>query len=65
MLNSKGMIKKANLSFTTMFFWLLVHNRLSLTSADNILTWYNAVLVAALVTGLEIDFAKLLITVIH
>ncbi len=35
------------------------------TNADNILTWDREVLVAALVAGLEIDFEKLLLTVIY
>ena len=34
-------------------------------SGDNILTWDRVVLVATLVDGLEINFAKLLIMVIH
>lgn len=60
-LDPRGMIKKADLPFTAKFFWLLVRHRLSPTTADNILTWDRSVLVASL----EIDFAKLLITVIH
>ena len=35
----KGAIKKANLTFTTKFLWLLVHHCLSPTAADNIITW--------------------------
>lgn len=59
-----GCIRKANLTFTTKFFWLLVYHRLSPTIAYNILTWDRTVSVATLVAGLEI-FAKLLISVIH
>ena len=48
-LDTKGLIKNTNLTFAAMFFWLLVHHRLSPTAADNILTWDRTVLVAALV----------------
>lgn len=34
-------------------------------AADNILTWDRVVMVVALVAGLEIDIANLLISVIH
>ena len=51
--------------FVAMFYWLLVQHRLSQANVDNILTWDRAVLVAALVPGLEIEFVKLMITVIH
>ena len=34
----KGAIKKANLTFTTKFLWLLVLHCLSPTAADNIVT---------------------------
>lgn len=58
-------IKKANLTFVTKFFLLLVPNHLYPTAADNILTWDRAVLVPALVAGLEIDVAQFLIFVIY
>ena len=35
----KGAIKKANLTFTAKFLWLLVCHYLSPTTADNIVTW--------------------------
>ena len=35
----KGVIKKANLTFTTKFLWLIVRHCLSPTAADNIVTW--------------------------
>ena len=35
----KGAIKKANLTFTVKFLWLLVRHCLSPTAADNIVTW--------------------------
>ena len=50
-LDTQGLIKKANLTFVAKFFWLLVHKCLSPTTAYNILTWDRAVLVAALVAG--------------
>lgn len=65
MLNPRGLMKKANLNFAAKFFWLLVLHRLSPTVADNVLTYNRAELVVALVEGLSIDFAKILIIVIH
>ena len=35
----KGAIKKANLTFTTKFLWIIVRHCLSPTAADNIVTW--------------------------
>ncbi|KAG5615474.1 hypothetical protein H5410_015298 [Solanum commersonii] len=58
-------IRKATLNFAAKFFWLLVRNRVSLTKADNQLTWDKAVMVAALVAGVEIDFARMLLEEIH
>lgn len=65
MLDPRGLINKVNLTFAAKFFWLLVRHLLSPTTAVNILTWYITVLVVGLVAGLEINFAKLLISVIH
>ena len=39
----KGAIKKANLTFTAKFLWLIVRHCLSPTAADNIVTWDRAV----------------------
>ena len=64
MLDPRGLIKKANLTFTSKFFWLLFRHRLYPAGENNIITWDRAVLVAALVAG-GIDFARLLISVIH
>ena len=64
-LDPKVFIRKANLTFTSKFFWLLVFHRLYPIAADNILTWDRAILVAALVSGLKINFSKLLISVIY
>ncbi|KAG5596525.1 hypothetical protein H5410_037757, partial [Solanum commersonii] len=52
-------IRKATLTFMAKFFWLLVRNRVSPTKADNQVTWDRAVMVAALVAGVEIDFARI------
>ena len=65
MLESRGLIKKDNLTFAAKFVWSLVFHYLSPMVAYNVFTWDRAVLVAALVAGLEIDFASLLIFVIH
>ena len=61
----KRAIKKANLTFTTKFLWLIVHHFLSPTVADNIVTWDLAVLIAAMIAGFEVDFAWILQTVMH
>uniref|UniRef100_M1DLJ6 Integrase core domain containing protein n=1 Tax=Solanum tuberosum TaxID=4113 RepID=M1DLJ6_SOLTU len=58
-------IRKVTLSLVAKFFWLLVRNMVSPTKADNQLTWDRAVMVAALVAGLEIDFARMLLAEIH
>uniref|UniRef100_M1DNH1 Integrase core domain containing protein n=1 Tax=Solanum tuberosum TaxID=4113 RepID=M1DNH1_SOLTU len=58
-------IRKATLNFVAKFFWLLVRNRVSPTKADNQLTWDIAVMVATLVVGVEIDFARMLLAEIH
>ena len=53
----KGAIKKANLTFTVKFVWLIVLLCLSPTAADNIVTWDRSVLMAAMIAGFEVDFA--------
>ncbi|KAG5615758.1 hypothetical protein H5410_015582 [Solanum commersonii] len=58
-------IRKATLSFMAKFFWLLVRNRVSPTKADNQVTWDRAVMVVALVAGVDIDFARMLLAEIH
>ncbi|KAG5599216.1 hypothetical protein H5410_030586 [Solanum commersonii] len=58
-------IRKATLNFSVKFFWLLVCNRVSPTKANNQLTWDRAIMVAALVEGVEIDFAHMLLAEIH
>ena len=65
MTEPKGAIKKANLTFTTMFLWLFVHHCLSPTAADNIITWDRVVLMVAMIAGFEVDFAWLLQAVMH
>ena len=55
-LDPRSVINKANLTFVDTFLWLLVSQRLSPTSVDNILTWHRAVLVSAKVARFEIDF---------
>ena len=65
MLDPISLIRKAKLTFTAKFLWMLVRHLLSPTAADNIFTWDRAVLVIAFVAGLEIDFAKLLILETH
>ena len=64
-LESRGLIKKTNLPFAPKFIFLLILHCLSPISFNNILTWYKAVFVAAMVTGFEVDFPRLLLAVIH
>ena len=65
MTDPKGAIKKANLTFTAKFLWLLVRHCLSPTTADNIVTLDGAVLIAAMIAGFEVDFVWLLQAVMH
>ena len=65
MTEPNGAIKKANLTFTAKFLWLLVRHCLSPTAADNIVTWDRAVLMAAMIAKFEVDFAWLLQAVMH
>uniref|UniRef100_M1DUI3 Integrase core domain containing protein n=1 Tax=Solanum tuberosum TaxID=4113 RepID=M1DUI3_SOLTU len=58
-------IRNATLTFVAKFLWLLVRNRVSLTKADNYVTWDRAFMVAALVAGVEINFARMLLAEIH
>ncbi|KAG5595736.1 hypothetical protein H5410_036968 [Solanum commersonii] len=58
-------IRKATLNFVAKFFWLLVRNRVSPTKTDNQLTWDRVITVVALVAGVEIDFACMLLIEIH
>uniref|UniRef100_M1DX05 Integrase core domain containing protein n=1 Tax=Solanum tuberosum TaxID=4113 RepID=M1DX05_SOLTU len=58
-------IKKSTLTFVAKLFWLLVRNWVSPTQADNVLTWDCTVMVAALVAGMDINFARILIAEIH
>ena len=53
----KGAIKKDNLTFMAKFLWLIVCHYLPPTAADNIVTWYLAVLMAVMIAGFEVDFA--------
>ena len=64
-IDPRGLIKKATLTFAAKFFWLLARHMLSPTQEDNVVTWDVEALVAALEVGLEIDFARVLILVIH
>ena len=65
MTEQKGAIKKANLTFTANFLWLIVRHCLSPTAANNIVTWDRAVLMAAMIVRFEVDFVCLLQAVMH
>ena len=62
---AEGAIKKASMTFTAKFLWRIVRHCLSPTAADNIVTWDRAVLMAAMITGFEVDFTWLLQAVMH
>ena len=61
----KGAIKKANLTLTTKFLWLIVRHCLSPTTADNIVIWDSVVLMVAMIARFEEDFTWLLQAVMH
>ena len=65
MTEPKGAIKKANLTFTVNSLWLIVRHCLSPTAADNIVTWDQATLMAAMIAGFEDDFSWLIQVVMH
>lgn len=50
MLDRRGLIKKANITFSFKFLDMLVCHNLSPTTVDNILTLNRAVIVATLVS---------------
>uniref|UniRef100_M1DUI5 Integrase core domain containing protein n=1 Tax=Solanum tuberosum TaxID=4113 RepID=M1DUI5_SOLTU len=58
-------IRKATLRFTAKFFWTIVCTRLSPTQVDNVISWDRVVMLATLVAGLAIGFARILIALIH
>ena len=64
-IDPKGAIKKANLTFTAKFLLLIVRHFLSPTSTNNIVTWDRAVLMAAMIALFEVDFAWFLQEVMH
>ena len=61
----KGAIKKANLTFTAKFLWLIVRHCLSPTAADSIITRDREVLMAAIIARFEMDVVWLLQAVMH
>ena len=65
MTEPKEAINKANPTFTTKFLLLIVRHCLSPIAADNIVTWYRAVLMVAMMAGFEVVFAWLLQEVMH
>ena len=65
MLEPKESIKTTNLTFKELFLWILVRQCLSPTAADNIVTLDCAVLMAAMIAGIEVDFPWLLLAVMH
>ena len=58
-------IRKTAFSFAVKLLSLLVWYRLSSTQANNMVTWDWAMILATILAGLEIDFARILIVEIH
>ena len=65
LLEPRGVINKANLTFRVKFIVLLVRHFLSPTATENIVTWDMVVLVVTLVAGFVVDIPRLLLAVIH
>ena len=61
----KGDIKKDNLTFMAKFLWLIVLHCLSLTAADNIVTWDRLGMMEAMIAWFEVDFVWLLQAIMH
>lgn len=61
----KREIKKATLNFFARFWWTTVCCWLCLTVADNLLTYYGALLFASLMNGYDIDFAAIIRYELH
>lgn len=57
--------QKVTLDFVVKFFLLLVQHCIHPKNVGNVLTWDRAVFVEAMVEGLEIDYARVVITMIH
>lgn len=57
---TKRSMKKSNVTFTVKFLWLIVCHYLSPTGTDNNVIWDCAVLLAAMITGFEVEFLWLL-----
>ena len=62
---AEGIPKKANLTFKAMFLWLIICHCLSPTTAHDIVKWDRAVLMVAMISGFEVDFAWLLQAVMY
>ena len=56
-MDPRGLIKKANHTFSAKLIFLLVRHCLSPTTSSIIITWYRVVLVAAMLAGLKVDFS--------
>ena len=52
----KGDIRKANLTFKAMFLWFIVCHYLSPMTAYNIVTWDHTVLMEAMIAVFEVYF---------
>lgn len=64
-IDPRGLIKKSTLTFLDRFFWLLVLHRLLPTNVYIVITWDREVMVEALVTELEVDFVRVVLSIIY
>ena len=64
-MESKGAIRKDNLTFTSKFLWLISLKFLYPIAADKIVTWERTVMILAMIAGFEVNFAWLLQAVMH
>ncbi|WMV18578.1 hypothetical protein MTR67_011963 [Solanum verrucosum] len=59
------LVRPMTLEVSAKNFLSIIRTRISPTQADKVVTWDQAVMLAAIMVGLEIDFSCILITEIH
>lgn len=58
--NTTLLIIKSTLSSTAKFFWVVVRTRLSITQANNMVTWIVLVMLTTIIAELELNLAQIL-----
>lgn len=59
------MIKKAGLTFSLKFLWLLIRYRLCLTITENVLTWDEAALTVSMIARYNINCTTIIWHELH